>query len=109
MGVEPTKDRLAAPPGFEVRTSHRGTHLLLSRAPKLGARCFATPSLGGLARRGGARQAAALLPTQDRSAGVDVSCAQQEMSMADYTYDSKVLNSLLATVIDSIDGFDQAN
>src|SRR5262245_7492808 len=24
MGVEPTKDRLAAPPGFEVRTSHRG-------------------------------------------------------------------------------------
>ena len=24
MGVEPTKDRLAAPPGFEVRTPHRG-------------------------------------------------------------------------------------
>src|SRR5579862_8246347 len=24
VGVEPTKDRLAAPPGFEVRTSHRG-------------------------------------------------------------------------------------
>src|SRR5262245_1397010 len=23
-GVEPTKDRLAAPPGFEVRTPHRG-------------------------------------------------------------------------------------
>lgn len=24
VGVEPTKDRLAAPPGFEVRTPHRG-------------------------------------------------------------------------------------
>ena len=24
MGVEPTKDRLAALPGFEVRTPHRG-------------------------------------------------------------------------------------
>ena len=24
MGVEPTKDRLTAPPGFEVRTPHRG-------------------------------------------------------------------------------------
>src|SRR5215472_17846835 len=24
MGVEPTRDRLAAPPGFEVRTPHRG-------------------------------------------------------------------------------------
>lgn len=24
MGVEPTQDRLAAPPGFEVRTPHRG-------------------------------------------------------------------------------------
>lgn len=23
MGVEPTKDRLSAPPGFEVRTCHR--------------------------------------------------------------------------------------
>jgi hypothetical protein len=28
VGVEPTKDRLAALPGFEVRTPHRGTHLL---------------------------------------------------------------------------------
>jgi hypothetical protein len=24
VGVEPTKDRLTAPPGFEVRTPHRG-------------------------------------------------------------------------------------
>ena len=24
MGVEPTRDRLTAPPGFEVRTPHRG-------------------------------------------------------------------------------------
>ena len=24
MGVEPTKDRLTAPPGFEVRTPHQG-------------------------------------------------------------------------------------
>ena len=29
--------------------------------------------------------------------------------MAEQTHDSKTLNSLLATVIDSIDGFDQAN
>jgi hypothetical protein len=27
VGVEPTWDRLAAPPGFEVRTPHRGTLL----------------------------------------------------------------------------------
>src|SRR5215510_1060188 len=31
MGVEPTEDRLAAPPGFEVRTSHRGRFSSLSR------------------------------------------------------------------------------
>src|SRR5215813_10317599 len=31
MGVEPTKDRLAAPPGFEVRTPHRGRFSSLIR------------------------------------------------------------------------------
>src|SRR5262247_4559068 len=31
MGVEPTKDRLAAPPGFEVRTPHRGRFSSLYR------------------------------------------------------------------------------
>jgi hypothetical protein len=32
MGVEPTKDRLAAPPGFEVRTPHRGRFSSLVRS-----------------------------------------------------------------------------
>ena len=32
MGVEPTWDRRAAPPGFADRTPHRGTILLLSRS-----------------------------------------------------------------------------
>src|SRR5262249_52159126 len=31
MGVEPTKGRLAAPPGFEVRTPHRGRFSSLIR------------------------------------------------------------------------------
>src|SRR5262245_45313450 len=31
MGVEPTKDRLAVPPGFEVRTPHRGRFSSLIR------------------------------------------------------------------------------
>src|SRR5499427_7956339 len=31
MGVESTKDRLAAPPGFEVRTPHRGRFSSLIR------------------------------------------------------------------------------
>src|SRR5262249_26896661 len=31
MGVEPTKDRLAAPPRFEVRTPHRGRFSSLIR------------------------------------------------------------------------------
>src|SRR5215472_11397707 len=34
MGVEPTKDRLAAPPGFEVRTPHRGRFSSLIRCAR---------------------------------------------------------------------------
>src|SRR5262244_2694212 len=34
MGVEPTKDRLAAPPGFEVRTPHRGRFSSLIRSTR---------------------------------------------------------------------------
>src|SRR5215467_3212093 len=34
MGVEPTKDRLAAPPGFEVRTPHRGRFSSLIRTSR---------------------------------------------------------------------------
>ena len=32
-GVEPTRDRLAAPPGFEVRTPHRGRFSSLFLSP----------------------------------------------------------------------------
>ena len=32
MGVEPTRDRLTAPPGFEVRTPHRGRFSSIAQA-----------------------------------------------------------------------------
>ena len=35
IGVEPTKDCQAAPPGFEVRTSHRGANLFQNIIPSI--------------------------------------------------------------------------
>jgi len=46
VGVEPTKNRLAALPGFEVRTSHRGAFLFRKPGRELdysAASCFDRP------------------------------------------------------------------
>ena len=43
MGVEPTRDRLAAPTGFEVRPPHRGR--FSSSAEKIGAMGIDAPQI----------------------------------------------------------------